>query len=216
MLKYIFFKIGRLGAIFTSLVNGCNYAVTLIYSGYISSKFKSCGNNFLIFPTTLDIRGGKYISLGNDVTIGRGVQILANDNFPPTGQNFKPKISVGNNCSIGDYSHVTAINEIRIGNNVRMGKNILITDNAHGSSNYRLLSTPPNHRPLISKGPVIIEDNVWIGEKSCIMPGVHIGTGAIIGASAVVTKDVPPFAVVGGNPARIIKIMEDTSSPHPS
>lgn len=53
--------------------------------------------------------------------------------------------------------------------------------------------------------PVIISDDVWIGARVTILPGVHIGKGAIIGAGAVVTKDVPEYAVVGGNPAKIIK-----------
>ena len=63
-------------------------------------------------------------------------------------------------------------------------------------------------RPMYSKGPVVIEDNVWIGEMVCILPNVRIGKGSIIGANAVVTKDVPANALVGGNPARVIKIIE--------
>ena len=53
--------------------------------------------------------------------------------------------------------------------------------------------------------PIVIGDDVWIGGHVIVLPGVHIGTGAIVGAGAVVTKDVPDYAVVGGNPARIIK-----------
>lgn len=60
---------------------------------------------------------------------------------------------------------------------------------------------------LISKGPVVIEDNVWIGEHACIMPGTTIGKGSIVGANAVVTKDVPPYSLVGGVPAKLIKTL---------
>jgi acetyltransferase-like isoleucine patch superfamily enzyme len=70
------------------------------------------------------------------------------------------------------------------------------------------LHRPPINRPLISKGPVIIEDNVWIGEGVCITPNVRIGKNAIVGANAVVTKDVPPNTVVAGVPARVIKLLE--------
>ena len=70
------------------------------------------------------------------------------------------------------------------------------------------MNISPYCRPLISKGPVIIEDNVWIGEKVSIMPGVHIGFGAIIAANAVVTTDIPSYCVVGGIPAKIIKNMK--------
>lgn len=59
------------------------------------------------------------------------------------------------------------------------------------------------------KGNTVIGNDVWIGYKACIMPGVHIGDGAIIAAHAVVTKDVPPYAVVGGNPAKVIKYRFD-------
>lgn len=57
----------------------------------------------------------------------------------------------------------------------------------------------------ISKGSIVIDDDVWIGYRSTIMSGVHIGQGAIVAAGAVVTKDVPPYAIVGGVPAKIIK-----------
>lgn len=88
------------------------------------------------------------------------------------------------------------------------GKKVLITDNAHGVSDKKQLEMPPNQRPLYSKGEVIIEGNVWIGEKACIMLGVHIGKGAIIGANSVVIKNVPAGYVVGGNPAKVLKIIE--------
>ena len=58
---------------------------------------------------------------------------------------------------------------------------------------------------IVSKGPVVIGDNVWIGDKVTVLPGVTIGDGAVIAANAVVTKDVPAYSVVAGNPAKIIK-----------
>lgn len=207
MLHKIFYTIGSLFSGFSRLIDCITYSQALIYSGYISAKFKKIGKNPLIKPMALSIRGAEYMEFGDDVVIGKGVQILATDNYPRTGQKFTPKITMGNNSSIGDYSHITCINRIEIGNNVRMGKNVLISDNAHGSSDFKLLEIAPNYRPLVSKGPVVIEDNVWIGEKSSILPGVHIGRCAIIGAGSVVTKDIPAYAVVGGNPAKVIKIL---------
>lgn len=150
------------------------------------------------------MRGESYISIGENCQIRHQVRLTAWDRFKD--QHFTPQITLGNNCSIGANSHITAINCISIGNNVRMGNHILITDNAHGASNRELLDMAPNYRPLYSKGPVIIEDNVWIGEKASILPGVHIGQGCIIGANSVVTKDIPAYSIVGGNPAKIIKV----------
>jgi acetyltransferase-like isoleucine patch superfamily enzyme len=63
----------------------------------------------------------------------------------------------------------------------------------------------PMMRPLISKGKVIIGDNVWIGEGAMILPNVHIGEGAIIAANSVVTKDIPAYSIAVGIPAKIIK-----------
>ena len=62
-----------------------------------------------------------------------------------------------------------------------------------------------------SKGPIIIEDDVWIGMNAIILSGVHIGQGAVISAGAVVTKDVEPYSIVGGNPAKLIKYRFDAS-----
>jgi acetyltransferase-like isoleucine patch superfamily enzyme len=63
----------------------------------------------------------------------------------------------------------------------------------------------PTERKVISKGAVIIGENVWIGDKVTILPGVEIGNGVVIGANSVVTKDIPSYCVVGGNPAKVIK-----------
>ncbi len=86
-----------------------------------------------------------------------------------------------------------------------IGSNVLITDHSHGTTSEADLRLPPLLRPLADRGPVVIESNVWIGEGVCILPGVRVGTNAIIGANAVVTRDVPPGDVVGGIPARTIK-----------
>ena len=85
-----------------------------------------------------------------------------------------------------------------------------ITDNSHGDTLYETLQTPPHKRKLVSKGPVIIEDNVWIGDKATVLPGVTIGKGAIVAANAVVTKDVPPYCIVAGIPAKIVKEIKNT------
>ena len=197
---------GSMLSVFQPLANVWESIRIIVYTGYKRPGFRSFGKTSRIRSKFDSLQGAAYITVGEECYIGRHVQLTASDSFQD--QTFTPRITIGDNCSIGDYSHVSAINEIRLGNNVRMGKNILITDNAHGVSEARLLNTAPNKRPLYSKGPVIIDDNVWIGAKSSILPGVHIGKGVIIGASSVVTKDVPPYAVVAGNPARIVKVMK--------
>lgn len=177
-----------------------------IYSCWISHKFKHVGENCL-FNSFLMLREPHNISFGNNCSIGYHTVIELYSSYREI-QKFQPTLSFGNNSSLGDYSHITCINKIIIGNNVRMGRKVFITDNAHGTSSMDIISLPPNYRPLSSNGPVIIEDNVWIGEMVCIMPGVTIGRCSIIGANAVVTKDIPSYSVVGGVPAKVIKHIE--------
>lgn len=149
------------------------------------------------------LKGTRYISIGQGTLISAGVILTAWDRY--AGERFSPSINIGDNCMIGEYAHITACHNITIGNNVLTGRRIYISDNSHGDTTKEQLDIPPIKRPLKVKGPVVIEDNVWIGERACILSGVRIGRGAIIAANAVVTKDVPPYSVVGGVPAKIIK-----------
>jgi acetyltransferase-like isoleucine patch superfamily enzyme len=146
--------------------------------------------------------GGKYIEIGDHTFIGRHGVVTCWDNYMK--EKFTPSIKIGNNCYIGEYCHITSINSIIIGNEVLTGRRVTITDNSHGRSLPEEMDIPPVKRKLYSKGKVVIEDNVWIGDKVSILAGVRIGKGAIIAANAVVTKDVPAYSVVGGVPAKII------------
>lgn len=86
-----------------------------------------------------------------------------------------------------------------------MGKYVTIVDNAHGKVTFSNMCLPPIKRDLDIGCPVIIEDNVWIADKVTITKGVRIGKGSIIGANSVVTKDIPPYSLAVGIPAKIIK-----------
>ena len=165
-------------------------------------SFKSFGKNSLLGLDSRIIKP-QFMSIGNNSSICNGVELSCSETSESIGK--FPELAIGNNVSIGEYSHITCANKLIIGNGVLTGKKVLITDNAHGDINLNTLNVPPINREVISKGPVIIGDNVWIGEMACILPNVTIGKGAIIGANAVVTKNVPAYAVVGGNPARILK-----------
>jgi acetyltransferase-like isoleucine patch superfamily enzyme len=211
MYKNIFAKliwfIGRLWSHLYSFAFSRNIkrVKTRLYSAWISKEFKSFGIGSII-KDNFYFEGGKYISIGKNTFIENRVAITAWDNYASI--NYHPVISIGDNVSIGDESHISAINRIEIGNNVLTGKKITITDNSHGKTDIKILSLPPSIRPLYSKGPVIIEDGVWIGDKVTILPNVRIGKNAIIAANAVVTKDVPSNCVVGGIPAKVIKVMD--------
>ncbi len=172
------------------------------YSKWIQQEFAHCGNNCK-FDILDDLRGGHKMSFGDNVIIGRKTVLELYDNY--AGKHFDAHLTVGSNTKIGPYNHISCVNEVRIGNDVLLGRRVFITDNSHGESLRSQLEINPDLRPVHSKGPVIIEDCVWIGEGVSVLPGVTIGKGSIIGANAVVTKDIPPYCVVVGVPARIIK-----------
>lgn len=165
-------------------------------------SFKSFGKNSLLGLNSTIIKP-QFMSIGSNSSICNGVELSCSDAFSSVGK--LPELVIGDNVSIGEHSHITCANKLIIGNGVLTGKKVLITDNAHGASKKETLNELPILREIVSKGPVVIEDNVWIGEMVSIMPGVHIGKGAIIAANAVVTKNIPDYAVVGGNPAKILK-----------
>lgn len=149
------------------------------------------------------IRGEKYISIGKGTVVWPGAILTAWDAYGE--QTFTPEISIGEDCNINEFCHITACQKIEIGDNVLTGRYVYISDNSHGAFEKKMLSCNPLKRPLVSKGPVVIGNNVWIGERVCILAGVKIGEGAVIAANAVVTHDVPPYAMVAGIPAKVIK-----------
>jgi len=201
----VFFRI--ISAVFSySSRKRWNSFKSKLHTLWISSEFKSIGN-FTVINAPIDLRGGNHISIGSGVVIGKRAVITAWEKYKTHG--FIPEILIGNNTNIGDDCHITAINKIIIGNNVLMGKKITITDNGHGDTTYEAFQVAPIDRPLYSKGTVIIEDNVWIGDKATILPNVKIGKNAIVGANALVAKDVPANCIVGGVPAIIIKLISN-------
>ncbi len=116
------------------------------------------------------------------------------------GATLASSIEIGDNSGIGQQCVLA--NKVIIGNNVMMAREVII---GLGEHHYSSIDKPMNEQGAKAYVPVIIEDDVWIGARAIILSGVHVHKGSIIGAGAVVTKDVPEYAIVGGVPARIIK-----------
>jgi len=128
------------------------------------------------------------------------------------------RISIGHHSFVGPHSRIWAIDSISIGNYVLISHLVDIHDNDSHPIDVRQRRHHPinlfeKNEPIewsgVQVNPVVIEDDVWIGFKASIMKGVRIGRGAIVAAGSVVTKDVPPFTIVAGNPARIVRTLEE-------
>ena len=174
----------------------------IVYSQWICGRFSSAGKH-VFFTSITYLRGEKFIKIGNNTTFGKGLFLTA---WPLTKETSETLIEIGNHCSFGAYNHITACNKVIICDGAFVGKWVTITDNSHGNTDLKSLMESPRLRKIVSKGPVIIGSNVWIGDKATILPGVKIGENSVVAANAVVTKDVPPYCVVGGNPAKILKM----------
>lgn len=161
------------------------------------NEFKKCDG---FVQRGLFLRGAKFIVIGKETRIDRNNILTA---WPLTQK--VPELVIGEHCDIGQFNHITCVNRVYIGNGVLTGRWVTITDNSHGNSSFESLRQRPSLRKVESKGEIIIGDNVWIGDKCTILPNVHIGDGVIVAANSVVTKDVPPYCVVGGNSAKILK-----------
>jgi acetyltransferase-like isoleucine patch superfamily enzyme len=104
-------------------------------------------------------------------------------------------VELGNNVSIAPYVHMWSDAGIKIGNNVMIASHTAITTLTHDYTQEKMRNT------IVSK-PIVIEDDVWIGAHAVILPGVTIGRGAVVGAGSIVTRDVEPYSIVVGTPAR--------------
>lgn len=122
------------------------------------------------------------------------------------GVSIGRKCKVHRNTRIGDYSGIgygcEIPNGVTIGKHVMMGPNVLMYTQNHCTEKVDI---PMRMQGMRKMQPILIEDDVWIGARVCILPGITIGHGSVIGACAVVSKDVPPYSVVVGNPGRIVK-----------
>jgi len=116
------------------------------------------------------------------------------------GATFGDEIYLGEGSGIG--ANCSIPNGVTIGNYVMIGIDVLMFTNEH---RYDDLSIPMGQQGRTEIDPIVIGNDVWIGSRSLIMKGTHIGDGAIIAAGSVVTKDVPSYEIWGGNPARFLK-----------
>lgn len=148
----------------------------------------------------------QYSDVSSEVTIGERCllhKVLLSGN-----------ISVGNNTTINGpgTEFYSSVSKIKIGSFCSIARHTAIQDHNHNIKNittyfikYHVFKESNRSSDLVSKGDVVIGNDVWIGTQCVILSGVTIGDGAVIAANSVVTKDVPPYAIVGGTPAKVLQ-----------
>jgi len=158
----------------------------------ILKQLKECGQNSVILYqiTTQSLR---HITIGNNFEVCSHLRIKAFEKYMET------EIIIGNNFNISYDYHIVYINKVVIGNSVLITSKVFIIDHFHGNRELESFHREPRLREIVSKGPVFIEDNVWIGEGVSTIPNVRVGK------NSVVTKDIAPFSFVGGISIKVIK-----------
>lgn len=179
----------------------CNRNADYVRQEILRRQFRKAENVF--FASDIITHDPHCISIGAGSRLHHHVIITAwQHHFTGDGD---ADLIIGKGADIGEYTHITARGHMQIGDNLLTGRWVTITDNGHGDTEISHMTEAPSIRQLYSKGDVFIGNNVWIGDKATILPGVTIGDGAIIAANSVVTKDVPSYCVAAGNPAKVIK-----------
>ena len=181
---------------------------------------KKCllGNNSVVASSSLIINHDENAS---QIEIGDNTHILGQIIAYPGGA-----IKIGDFCYVSVDSRIWSFASVKIGNRVLIAHNVNIFDSqthsfsaAHRHQEFLhvLFNQEPPPETDIGKAPVFIDDDVWIACGAIILQGVSIGRGAIVGAGSVVTKDVPAWTLVAGNPARVIRALkaEEMRSPVP-
>lgn len=139
------------------------------------------------------------IEIGDNVYVGHGAILKGY---------YKGRMRIGANTWIGQGAFIHSAGDVTIGETVGIAPYVKVLTSFHTEAgrDVPILAAP------IELSPVVIEDDSDVGIGAILLPGVTVGRGAQVGAGAVVTRDVPPFAVVAGNPARILRYRPETSN----
>ncbi|NCW89911.1 MAG: acyltransferase [Rhodocyclales bacterium] len=195
MLTVAQFRIGvspnqqRRGAFWLDMTMGCTTLWTMLRYGHY---FEAIGSKtvFLGVPRIASARGGILsVNLGQCITFYPGVSIRGNGH-----------LSIGDHSSINSGVIFGLTCDLTLGSHVLVGDHVSFRTADHEFCNPEVPVVEQGER----RGPIVIGDDVWIGADATVLRGVTIGHGAIVGANSVVTRDVAPFSIVGGVPARVI------------
>lgn len=169
------------------------------------SAAKPAGHPNCSIDPSCDIRGINRMMFGKNVVIQKDCWLNIAFNNPHPG----PMIIIEEGSNIGRRCTISAANKIHIGKYVLFAPNVFVADTHH---EYQKLGIPIMHQGITTQSDqVYIGDESWIGINAVIMGNVTIGKHCVVGANAVVTKDIPDYCVVAGNPAKVIKTYNESS-----
>jgi maltose O-acetyltransferase len=152
-------------------------------------------------PFSVRLRGHVQISGCGDVLLDEGVSLNGTVVPIELATYTSGRIEIGNHTFVNYGSSIAARTSVKIGSRCLLGHYTFVMDNDQHDV--------VRHTELPRSEPVIIEDHVWIGSKTVILPGVRIGSRAVIGAGSIVTKNIPPRCVAAGNPARVLRYLTE-------
>ena len=163
-------------SIYTIFKRAKNCIYKFLVAPFVKCSFKACGKSVFV-PANCSFNGIENISVGNNVSFGAGFTVLSTKA------------------------------DVVIGNDVMFGPCVMIVTGDHRTDiqGRTMISIRDDEKLPENDQKVVIEDDVWVGANVTILKGVRIGSGSIVAAGAVVTNDVPPYSVVGGVPAKLIK-----------
>jgi len=168
-------------------------------------RLQRVGSGFHIGSGAL-IQGADCITVGEHFNAGQQLWIEAVKSYADF--RFTPRIAIGDRVVCSQGVHITATRSVTIGDGVLFGSRVHVTDHSHGTYRGATQDSPdlPPARRAPSEGrPVVIEDNVWLGDGVVVLPGVTIGYGSIVGANSVVSRDIPARVIAVGAPAVPVK-----------
>ena len=150
------------------------------------------------FDGPVHVGGEGHVTLGEHCRLGRDVYFETNHGG---------RIVLGDHVTVNNGTMITAYSEVRIGNDCLIGEYVSIRDANHG-----IALGQPMRLQDHSFAPIVLEDDAWVARGCTVLKGVRIGTGAVVAANSVVTKDVPPHAIFGGVPAKLLRSRDDANA----
>jgi acetyltransferase-like isoleucine patch superfamily enzyme len=176
-------------------------AILVVGSQWKTRMLRSIGR----FPR---VQGRLLVNGGQHITVGERLLVMGRHVAVEIGAYPGASLKIGDGVFLNSGVSICAKKSVTIGNNVAIGNYTLVMD-----TDFHAVDDHTKPGPC---APVVIEDDVWLGARVTVLKGVRIGRGAVVAAGAVVTKDVPPFTLVGGIPAKVIRTLPgaDVTSRH--